>query len=476
MDSAQFLADFLERFNPDPERPIVIGVSGGADSLSLAHLLLNSGLILVPAHYDHQLRPNSTRQAEQVGSLMVNWGWKPELGSGNVREFAKANKMGVEEAARFCRYRFLTDVAKRHNAQAILTAHHLDDQVETILMHFLRGSGINGLAGMRPVETLHLFSETVPIWRPLLHTSKEEILKYCDENHINPIEDESNIDLRFYRNRLRHVLIPQIEVIQPSFRTILARNASVIELDRQVLEKMTGLAWQNCLVREYSNNALLFDRTKWGQLDEAIQYRLLMKAANHLVPELRDLGFVELQRARKTVDSLAPREDFKAGILIQNQPETFLLSLGKFDLPLVEFPQLYPSTPIKLTLKNPGMLEFGWQIKAELVEKAVYDRLPKENKQNNQHAWLNPADLEWPLVVRQPITAERWSPLGMVHKHQKMSDFLINEKIPRAARNSWPVVCSAGSILWVAGLRIAQAWRVTGDEVEVLHLRLIPPS
>ena len=476
MDPTQFLTTFLERFHPDPAKPIVVAVSGGADSLCLAHLLLNSGLRLVPAHYDHQLRTVSAKQAQQVSILMKSWGLEPETGAGDVREFGRANKMGLEEAARFCRYSFLITVAQKHNAQAILTAHHQDDQVETVLMHFLRGSGINGLSGMRLIEVLPQFSEDIPIWRPLIDTSKEEILDYCRDNQIEPIEDESNQDLRFYRNRLRYKLIPQIEEIQPSFRTILARNAKMIKLDRQVLEKMTELAWQNCLVRRLSNNALLFKRSEWKQLDEAIQYRLMMKAANQLVPGLRDLGFVELQRAKNVVDECAPRADFKAGILIQNQPETFLLSLGNFDLPQTEFPQLPDSMPLMLTLKKPVKLLTGWQIKAEMVDKKAYDRLPSEIKQNHRHAWLNPADLEWPLLVRQPIEGERWSPLGMVHKHQKMSDFFINNKIPRTARNFWPVVCSGGSILWVADLRIAQAWRLTGDEGEVLHIQLIPPA
>lgn len=472
----QFLPTFLERFHPDPAKPIVVAVSGGADSLCLAHLLLNSGLKVLPAHYDHQLRPVSAKQAQQVSLLMKSWGLEPEAGAGDVREFGRTHKLGLEEAARICRYGFLTGIAQKHNAQAVLTAHHQDDQVETVLMHFLRGSGLNGLRGMRKVEILPQFSDDIPVWRPLLDTSKEEILQYCCDNHIEPIEDESNLDLRFYRNRLRNQLIPQIEKIQPAFRTILARNANVIELDRQVLEKMTELAWQNCLVSQLSDNALLFRRLEWKQLDEAIQYRLLMKAANQLVPGLRDLGFSELQRAKRAVDECAPCADFKAGILIQNQAETFLLSLGKYHLPQTEFPQMPDSTPLKLMLKKSLKLQAGWQIKAEMVDKKAYDRLPAETKQNAMHAWLNPADLEWPLVVRQPVEGERWSPLGMVHKHQKMSDFLINKKIPRAARSFWPVVCSGGSILWVAGLRIAQAWRLTGDEGEVLHLQLIPPA
>ncbi|HHX08046.1 MAG TPA: tRNA lysidine(34) synthetase TilS, partial [Chloroflexi bacterium] len=127
------------------------------------------------------------------------------------------------------------------------------------------------------------------------------------------------------------------------------------------------------------------------------------------------------------------------------------------------------------TQKKPVQLLHDWEIKAEIVDRKVYERAPKKIKEHPDHAWLNPADLEWPLTVRSAMEGERWSPLGMVLQRQKLSDFFINQKIPRRARESWPIVSVAGSILWVAGLRIAQAWRLTGQEVEVLHLQLIPP-
>lgn len=476
MDSAQFLTSFFARFEPDPRKPVVIGVSGGADSLCLTHLLLQSGLQLIAAHYDHQLRPGSGDEAMEVLALMEKWGLSARSDSGDVGEFAKVSKLGLEEAARFCRYEFLMRVAEQSNAQAILTAHHLDDQVETILMHFLRGSGINGLTGMRKVEVLPQFSDRIPLWRPLLETRKQDVLAYCARNQIKPIEDESNQDVRFYRNRLRHELIPRIEEIQPSFRSILARNARVIDLDRQVLEKLTQCAWEDCLIATYPGEALVFDRPCWEKLEVAIQYRLLMKAAAKLSPGLRDLGYAELERAKRAVDLHRPRSDFKAGILIQNQEETFLLSLGEFHLPRNDLPQLHSQSPHLLDLENAVQLQSGWQIKSELVEREEYERLPIEVRQAAAHAWINPADLEWPLRIRAPFEGERWSPLGMVNKRQKMSDFFINQKIPRAARKLWPVVCSAGSILWVAGLRIAQAWRLTGDEHEVLHLELIAPG
>ncbi len=476
MQAAVFIKDFIEEFKPEADKPIVLAVSGGADSLCLLHLLKESGLNIIPAHFDHQLREVSSEQARRLLKLLADWGYHGQVGTGNVRLFAKSQKMGIEEAARVCRYTFLMALAEKHGAQAVLTAHHQDDQVETVLMHFLRGSGLNGLSGIRPVEFLKQFSETIPLWRPMLRLSKEEILAYCADHEIQALEDESNLDRRFYRNRLRHDVVPLLEQVQPAFKVILSRNAKVLELDRQVLERITEEAWA-LIVREANDGkALIIDRNLWDKQDEAIHFRLLTKAVNELRPDMRDLGFEELKRARKAIEEKVARADFKGGILIQSQNEQMILSLGPYALPSSDIPQLIRPELHKLTVKSPLSLQNGWLLKAEMLEAKVYKKLPKELREDPLHAWLNPADLEWPLTVRPPFVGERWSPLGMVHKRQKLSDFFINQKIPHTAREKWPVVCNAGSILWLAGLRISQAWRLTGFESEVLHLELIPPK
>ena len=475
MQAADFIKDFLERFEPEPGKPLVVAVSGGADSLCLLDLLKDSGLSLIPAHFDHQLREVSSQQAAQLLELLSDWGFQGELGSQDVGLFAKTNKMGIEEAARVCRYTFLMSLAEKQGAQAVLTAHHQDDQVETVLMHFLRGSGLNGLSGIRPVETLKQFSESIPLWRPMLKISKEEILAYCAERNIQAFEDESNQDRRFYRNRLRQEVIPLLEEVQPAFKSIVSRNAQVFELDRQVLERITDQAFALCVKKVDDEGVLIIDRDLWEKQDEAIQARILTKAANDLRPELRDLGFEELKRARYAIEQKAARADFKGGILIQSQNEQIILSVGPYAFPRTDIPQLIRPEVQKLTVKNPLSLQNGWLLKAEMLDAKAYKKLSKELREDPLQAWLNPADLEWPLVVRPPIIGERWSPLGMVHKRLKLSDFFINQKIPHTARANWPVVCNAGSILWIAGLRISQAWRITGFESEVLHLSLIPP-
>jgi len=123
-------------------QPLVVGVSGGADSLTLAHCLWKADIAVIVGHLDHGLRPTSGQEAEQVQLLMQNWGLPCEVGKADVQAYAREHKLGIEEAARVCRYQFLLDLAEARGAAGVVVGHTADDQVETVLMHFLRGAGI----------------------------------------------------------------------------------------------------------------------------------------------------------------------------------------------------------------------------------------------------------------------------------------------------------------------------------------------
>ena len=476
MDRQAFLDQFVQAFSPNLQMPVVVGVSGGSDSLGLLHLLIKSGLRLIPAHLDHQLREVSGKQANQLNELLDSWGLNLVTAQADVPTYARENKLGIEEAARNCRYKFLFGVAKDNCAQAILTGHHQDDQVETVLMHFLRGSGINGLTGMQQVVYLPEFSASIPLWRPMLGVSKAEIQHYCLENQIFPIEDESNLDVGYFRNQLRHEVIPWLASVRPGFAKTVARNARAISLDRNLLEKLTEEAYLNALSEVVPGQAILFERSEWHKLDKGLQSRLLFKAAGLLKPGLRDLGFETVERILNGIGSGLAVQDFKAGILVQLSQSLVAITTEDFRLQQDQVPQLTDAQPRKLTPGKTLELANGWKLRSEIVDRKKFDALDEKSKTNPMHAWLNPSDLDSALLVRPFYYGERWSPLGMVRKRQKMSDFFINQKVPQPARAAWPIVTNNGSVLWVAGLRIAQAWRLLGDEVELLHLELVPPG
>lgn len=476
MEREKFLSEFERKFSPDPSRPVVIGVSGGADSLCLFHLLKHSGLPLIPVHLDHLLRESSAWQAQTLKDLLLSWGYDLLLFRKDVRLYAENNRMGIEEAARACRYETLFQVATQDKAQAVLSAHQCDDQVETVLMHFLRGSGLDGLSGMRPKELLKQFSEEIPLWRPLLDTPRKEIEAYCREQAIEPIDDESNQSPVYFRNRLRLEVIPYLEGVQKGFPKTLARNAKALQLDRELLEDLTSATFEATVAETYPEEAFVFDLNKWSALARGLKSRLLMRAAQQLIPDLRDLGFEAVERVLNGLEKGRTMQDLKADLVVELAESRIIVSKRGFSAPDLTIPQLIGANELKLQPKSSIALANGWSLKAEIIPRKKFDRLDETLKNDPAHAWLNPSDLELPMTVRAARTGERCSPLGMILKRQKLSDFFINQKIPRSARAGWPIVTSGGSILWVVGKRIAQPWRLLGDESEILHLELVAPS
>ena len=459
----------------DAQRPLVVGVSGGADSLTLAHCLWKAGVLFSAAHLDHGLRPSSAEEAERVRALLSAWGVPCIVRRADVRAYASARKMGIEEAARQCRYQFLFQLAEEIEAQAVAVGHTADDQVETVLMHFIRGSGINGLRGIQARSFLSEFNGELPIFRPMLSISRAETEAYCRENQLAYIVDESNTDTSFFRNRLRHEILPVLEAANPAFRRVILRNARALQSDAELLSALEEQALQSCL-KEQRADQLVLDASAFAGLSMGLQRRVLIQAVLRLRPGLRDIGLEALERALLCLQAGQTRFDLVGGLELWQQQDALVLMPKGLRPPLPQFPQLLSSERYTLNIGETLSLAQGWGLSAEILSAKAFKKIPAQERRSPEHAWLNPADLSLPLEVRPVRPGERWSPLGMPGKTQKLSDFFVNQKIPQAARALWPLVFCEGSLLWVAGLRISQAWRLVGDELEVLHLSLQKPA
>src|SRR4030067_3134889 len=176
----------LDECQLEPTRKVLIGVSGGPDSLCLLDVLTQLGYPLVVAHFNHQLRPEAQLEAEQVRRFAESHGLSFVMGERDGRSFAREQRLSLEEAARVARYRFLFEQTEESGAQAVAVAPTADDQVETVLMHLLRGSGLAGLKGMSPRATPNSWSQTIPPVRPLLGVGRSEGLAYCEERGLKP--------------------------------------------------------------------------------------------------------------------------------------------------------------------------------------------------------------------------------------------------------------------------------------------------
>src|SRR6266480_7448278 len=223
------------------------------------------------AHLNHRLRGEaSDRDAAIVANIVESWGLPFTQGEEDVAGLARADRRSLEEAARSARYRFLREVA---HGQLIAVAHHADDQVETLLLHWLRGSGLTGMVGMLPRQQ--------DIIRPLLEVRHAQAVAYCQEYGIEPLEDLSNTDPRFLRNRIRHELVPLLESLNPGFDSTLLRNAGVIGVDVEWLETQIDACWPAVVISE-QNDVISLRREALSSLSLSLQRHLLRRVTANL--------------------------------------------------------------------------------------------------------------------------------------------------------------------------------------------------
>ena len=210
---------------------VVLAFSSGPDSVYLLHKLLKiKGIKIILAHFNHQLRGKDSDLDEKFAEKTAKkHDLKFENTSFDIKRYAKKNSLNLEEAAREKRYEFLRKIKHKHGASLILTAHHANDNLETFLLNFLRGSGLSGLKSMQLINN--------DIFRPLLYTSKKEILDFLKKNKIKFRIDKSNNDTKLTRNKLRHEVIPKLEEIQPDLINVFNRNIQNINEIHTLIKK-----------------------------------------------------------------------------------------------------------------------------------------------------------------------------------------------------------------------------------------------
>lgn len=450
--------NILSAFVISPNSPLVVGVSGGADSLALLSLLRASNQALVVAHFNHQLRPEANADEAHVAAICEKLGLPFVKDSADVGAYAAEQGLSVEEAARKLRYRFLFRVARERGAVAVAVAHTADDQAETVLMHFLRGAGLSGLKGMLRQTILAEFDQRIPLIRPILHLTRAETEALCRENGLEFRLDASNADTTYFRNRLRHELIPVLETYNPQVRAALARTATALQGDFDVLNHLLDEAWQAC-VEGAGTGFVSFNYEILSQQPEALRRNLLRRAAFLLRPGLRDVDFSALARGAALKDG-----NFTGGLYFLREGKLFHLAAYEADLPHGRYPLVLMTNEVCGEWQE---LPNGWRLICEPVGEA--DPQPGDE----WTAWLDAELAQGKMKIRPAKPGDRFSPLGMGGKSVKLSDLFINLKIPQRMRATWPVVTVADEIAWVCGLRRGEVAAVGPGTEKILRLRLM---
>lgn len=461
-----------------PERAAAIfGISGGPDSLCLLHLAMqSSSLDITVAHFNHKLRPEADREMEFVRQLAGEMGLSFVTDSADVGRYASENGLSLEEAARLLRYRFLFAQARARQASLVAVGHTADDQVETILMHFLRGAGLAGLKGMTGQTCPNEFDREIPLVRPILHLWRHETEAYCHEHNLHPIIDPSNSDETYFRNRLRHSLIPELEKYNPRFKNMLLRTAEALGGDYEVLADSIDAAWEMVL-QESGSGYVAFLLSSVAGLRRGLLRDILRRGMESLRPAMRNLDFDTLQRAADFITAHAspthapaPRQiDLIEGLYLQIEGDTIYLAALEADLPSAHWPLIKDSYELQVN----HQVNFGDQSYLSIFEIDVENALQSARANDSSFiAWMDEDLTGDRFIIRTRRAGDRFKPLGMDGHAIKLSDFFVNVKLPERARDGWPLIIAGKEIAWVPGFRQSHTFRITERTRRVVKLVL----
>jgi tRNA(Ile)-lysidine synthase len=417
------IADTLRRFCAEYgiRGPLVVGVSGGGDSSALLVALAGLGDVELHAvHVNHKLRGSDSDEDESFvrdlcRELRVTLHVVPApLDPEDVRH------LGIEAAARKVRYAILKRIRVEVGATHIATAHHKNDQAETILMRLLTGSGIAGLRGIQPLRADGVI-------RPLLDLRRSELDAFLRARNITPRTDRSNTDSRFLRNRVREVLA----TFDPSVIDNLASIAAQARAQWAVLEHVITAA---------DGSTITKNETRFGAWPEDpwLRRAILHRHIRRLDPDSRDVSAADLERLADSLDTLK-RVSITARLELVRRGNAIILRRRALAQPPFEF----ALTPGERKSFPSGSIE-----------------LRTANGERRGQLFQLPRDASASFIVRNRRDGDRFQPLGM-QRQKKLKDFLIDRKIPAEVRDSIPLLVWNGSIVWVGGVEISEAFKVT---------------
>lgn len=437
---------------------VVVAVSGGPDSLCLLEMLKlfseSLQLKLVVAHLDHCLRPEGRDEAAGIAALAQSLSLPFELKAVDIKAYKEELGVGEEEAGRLARYNLLFEAARKYGAEKIATGHHRDDLAETVLLNVIRGSSVDGMAGILPNSRRHDFK----LVRPLLCLWRSEIEAYCSERGLRPYTDSSNLETDYKRNKVRLELIPHIEeVYNPRVREALARLADMAARDRLFLGRLARLKYKKIV--QICGKETVFKLHDLNSMPPALLGRVICLALQKYLPA----GKI----AAIHVDQLtALAESNKTGLQV-TLPGNLIAHIAYNKMVIAPGCDCSEALAESVELPVPGKvcLPSGYVITARL---AYADDLcwPPPN----YRACLDYKKLpSVPLTVRNRKPGDRFFPHG-APGGKKLKDFMIDQKIPRQFRDKLPLVVAGKEVIWPAGTRIAEPYKITGESKEVLVL------
>lgn len=419
------------------EKPVVVGISGGADSVALLHILVSLGYKCIAAHCNFNLRGDESFRDEQFTIDFTKRLQVPLCKiSFETNKYAQENRLSVEMAARELRYRWFEELLNTYDADAVAVAHHRDDSVETLLINLTRGSGITGLTGIKP--------KSGNVVRPLLCVSREDIYAYIENNGLEYVTDSSNSSDIYTRNFIRLKVIPLLEEINPSVKASLARTANHLYdaslIYNHSIEEARKVIIQN---NRLSISALLSFPAPATILYEMLKpYGFSRTVCESIFTVLeKDSGKIFYSSTHRL---LKDRSDLLIDVLSGEESKAYLINLedDNVDLPV--------------------------ELKPEIVVIKEDYQIEKDRK----FAYFDFDKLSFPLVLRHWQEGDWFVPFGMKGK-KKISDYFSDKKFSLFDKEKTWLLCSGQDVIWIVGERTDNRYRIEKTTKRVLKLKFI---
>ncbi len=444
---------------------VVVAISGGPDSVALLKVMEmisdEYGLTLTAAHINHGLRKESDQDEQFVRRISEEAGIKFECRKVDIGSQRKGTGKSIEEISRDVRYRFLNDVAKMHHAGKIALGHHLNDQVETVLMNFLRGSGAEGLKGMLPKRGLFI--------RPLLRISRKEIHGFLEARNIPFMTDTSNAESLYLRNRIRHLLIPELKAkFNPNLDASLSNMAEIMRLEDDYMKTVTREILSDWGIGQ-ENDEIMIRISALAKYHEAIQYRIMKDLLRRLTPHTQGIAYAHIKAALDLCSADRPggQLDFPYGILVRREYDTLVFSRStKTERKAFyeKFDKLHYDVAIPGSVK---IVESGKTIKFAFVEHPV--RIKADERTT---VYMDYDRIVFPVIIRTLKPGDRIQPLGMKGT-KKIKSYFIDEKVPLNIRKEIPLLLDRESVIWITGMRLSERVKITDKTSRVLKVEIV---
>ncbi len=443
------LSDFISKLIlPEPGKKLLLAVSGGLDSMVMWHVLTSQGIDCAVAHCNFRLRgKDSEEDARFVAQKAASEGIPLYVRHFHTRQYAQRHGLSIQMAARELRYAWFENLAVAHGFEHIATGHHADDQIETVFVNLIRGTGLKGLQGF-PAKQGRLI-------RPLAFISRSLIASYARHYGLSFREDHSNEENHYLRNKIRNQLLPLLEEIYPGFRKVMHHN--ILRFRDEALLLQHYLASEFAAFATDDKTGVRINLERLAAREQAWYLLLdLLEPYGFNRDNLPDIAMLQRLQSGKQVYSPTHR--------IIRDRDALLLAPRATEGRELTIPLTLPARHRKMIRKK--VLPFVLQM--EIIDNAGAG-LPDPSP---LVASLDLDKLSAPLCLRNWHQGDAFRPFGL-NRRKKLSDFLINLKLPLTVKENIWVLCSGEKIVWVVGYRIDHAFRITRSTRKILKISLL---